>query len=250
LWGNPLFNWPAHQRSDFDWWKNRLWRTLEMYDWVRLDHFRAFAAYWETPAGAATAAGGSWRKGPGSALFIAASARGPLNIIAEDLGVITPDVTALRREFNYPGMRVLQFGFGPDFGLSDHAPFRIQADNVVYAATHDNNTTRGWYRQETTERQRAQLSDLSGFTVAEGNAAWALTRIAWLSPGALAVAAMQDMLNLDENSRMNIPGVATGNWSWKMKDAAGLTDKLAGQMAELGVLAGRDNYEHPNILTY
>ncbi|MDR3038067.1 MAG: 4-alpha-glucanotransferase, partial [Candidatus Adiutrix sp.] len=123
LWGNPLFNWDEHRRDGFNWWKNRLWHELKLYDWVRLAHYRACAAYWSDPAGAEPAAGGAWRPGPGPGLFEAAAERGPLNIIAEDLGVITPDVTALRRSFGYPGMRVLQFGFGSALGYSTHAPY-------------------------------------------------------------------------------------------------------------------------------
>jgi len=250
LWGNPLFNWPNHKQHGYDWWKHRLWHLLKLYDWVRLDHFRAFAAYWSVPAGAETAASGSWQPGPGDELFQAASAEGSLNLIAEDLGIITPDVTDLRRRFGYPGMRVLQFAFGPDLPLSAHVPFRVEADNVVYSAIHDNNTTRGWFRNETNNLARGQMSELSGFEVREDNAARALIRLAWLSPGALAVAPIQDLLNLDESARFNTPGTAFGNWAWKLSDFDLLTDKLAGELAELGALTGRDNTHHPNSLTY
>ncbi len=250
LWGNPLFNWEAQRREGYDWWKHRLWHALRRYDWIRLDHFRAFAAYWSVPAGAETAAGGSWRPGPGADLFAAASAKGPLRIIAEDLGVITPDVTELRKRFGYPGMRVLQFAFGPDQGCSTHAPFRIESDNVVYSATHDNNTTRGWFRQEATPLMRRQLSDLAGFEAGEDSAAWALIRLAWLSPGALAVTPLQDLLNLDEGARLNTPGTPCGNWGWKLTGPGALTEALAERMAELGALAGRDGRAHPNILSY
>ncbi|MDL2259591.1 4-alpha-glucanotransferase [Deltaproteobacteria bacterium OttesenSCG-928-K17] len=250
LWGNPLFDWPVHKDSAFDWWKNRLWYSLGLFDWLRLDHFRAFAAYWEVPAGAKTAAGGTWRPGPGEALFEAASERGGLNIIAEDLGIITPDVTALRRRYGYPGMRVLQFGFGPDVGSTTHAPYRIEADNVVYSATHDNNTTKGWFRTEADAVVQKNLSDFCGYEVTAENAAWALIRQAWLSPGALAVTPVQDILNLDENSRLNTPGTAVGNWAWRLADAESLNERLAAKLAELGALAGRDNRAHPNTLTY
>lgn len=250
LWGNPLFNWDAHRNTCFDWWKHRLWHMLRLYDWVRVDHFRAFAAYWAVPAGAPTAAGGNWRPGPGVDLFQAATGDCPLAIIAEDLGVITPDVTALRRRFGYPGMRVLQFAFGEDLGACTHAPYRIEPDNVVYSATHDNNTTRGWFRHETTPLVRRQLSDLSGYEVDERNAAWALTRLAWLSPGALAVAPLQDLLNLDERARLNTPGTANGNWGWRLTSAEPLSGQLADRLADLSALAGRDGCAHPNTLTY
>ena len=249
LWGNPLFDWTEHQRDGFDWWKHRLWSALSRYDWVRLDHFRAFSAYWEVPAKAATAAEGYWQPGPGAELFQAASCGGSLNIIAEDLGIITPDVTELRQRFGYPGMRVLQFAFGSQFGLSTHAPFRIEPDNAVYSATHDNNTSRGWFKNETTPLMRNQLAELAGREINEENAAWELIKTAWLSPGALAVTTMQDLLNLDESSRMNTPGLAEGNWGWRMS-GSDLTPGLADKMAELGALAGRDNMNHPNTLTY
>lgn len=250
LWGNPLFNWEAHRRTGFDWWKHRLWHSLGIYDWVRLDHFRAFSAYWEVPSHAETAVCGCWHPGPGADLFHAATGDKPLRIIAEDLGIITPDVTALRQQFGYPGMRVLQFAFGPEMSLSTHTPYRIEPDNAVYSATHDNNTTRGWFRCEATEMIQKQVSDLSGFEVDESNAAWALIRLAWLSPGALAVAPLQDMLNLDERARMNLPGTAEGNWGWRLPHPGMLTETLAGRLAELGALSGRDNLAHPNIMTY
>ena len=250
LWGNPLFRWEIHADSGYNWWKHRLWYMLNLYDWVRLDHFRAFAAYWEVPATAETAAFGRWRTGPGADLFEAASERGPLNIVAEDLGLITHDVTALRLKFGYPGMRVLQFAFGPEMGINIHAPYRIEVDNVVYAATHDNNTTRGWYRQEADELVKKQLSDLCGPEVGEDEAAWALIRLAWLSPGFLAVATAQDLLNLDERARFNTPGTAIGNWAWRLSGPDRLNDFLADKVAELGALSGRDNHRHPNTLTY
>ena len=250
LWGNPLFNWEAHLNTGFDWWKHRLWYMLGHYDWVRLDHFRAFSAFWQVPACSETAAGGCWRPGPGADLFRAATVGEPLRIIAEDLGVITPDVTALRKQFGYPGMRVLQFAFGPDMSLSTHTPYRIETDNAVYSATHDNNTTRGWFRYEATPEIQKQLSDLSGFEVGEDNAAWALTRLAWLSPGCMAVAPLQDLLNLDERARMNLPGTAEGNWGWRLSKPDLLTEALADRLAGLGELAGRDNMAHPNIMTY
>lgn len=250
LWGNPLFDWEAHRDTGFDWWKHRLWHMLGLYDWVRLDHFRAFSAYWAVPACAETAACGCWRPGPGGDLFRAATGGEPLRIIAEDLGVITPDVTDLRKMFGYPGMRVLQFAFGPDMPLSTHTPYRIEPDNAVYSGTHDNNTTRGWFRYEADDGIKRQISDLSGFEVGEENAAWALIRLAWLSPGAMAVAPLQDFLNLDERARMNRPGTAEGNWGWRLSRPGLLTDELAGRLAELGALAGRDNAAHPNIMTY
>ncbi|MDR0549284.1 MAG: 4-alpha-glucanotransferase, partial [Deltaproteobacteria bacterium] len=211
LWGNPVYDWPAHVNSDFGWWKYRLNHWLHFFDWTRLDHFRALAAFWGTLAGSPTAATGSWLPSPGwDLLRQLVGGGGPLNIIAEDLGVITPDVTTLRKAFQLPGTRVLQFGFGPDQPLSLHAPFRIEPDNVVYPGTHDNNTTRGWYCQELTASDRQRVSDLAGYRVSEANVAFALTRLAWLSPGAIAITNLPDLLNLDEKSRFNLTGEAKG----------------------------------------
>ncbi|MDR0354192.1 MAG: 4-alpha-glucanotransferase [Deltaproteobacteria bacterium] len=250
LWGNPVFDWPANQADGYGWWLSRLRHNLAMFDWVRLDHFRAFCAYWSVPAEETTAKNGVWQPGPGASLFEAAQKDGQLNLVAEDLGMITPDVTDLRRRFNYPGMRVLQFGFGPDQPLSTHCPYRIEPDNLVYAATHDNNTTRGWFDKELDSDGRNRLSDLAGFTVARSNVAWTLIKLAYLSPGALSVATMPDILDLDQESRLNVPGLPSGNWGWRLTRLDWLTPRLIDKLAELSCLAGRDNMTHPNVLTY
>jgi 4-alpha-glucanotransferase len=143
---------------------------------------------------------------------------------------------------------VLQFGFGPDLPLSLHVPYRIEPDNFVYSGTHDNNTTRGWYRQEITASDRQRLSDLAGYRVSESNAAQTLTRLAWLSPAAVAMTTLPDLLNLDERARFNLPGQALGNWSWRATKAPDA--RVWENLAELTALAGRDNQPHPNILTY
>lgn len=250
LWGNPVFNWPAHQASGFAWWASRIRHNLGLFDWVRLDHFRAFASFWAVEAGNVTARNGSWLPGPGAALFKAASAGRELNIIAEDLGVITPDVTELRKEFNFPGMRVLHFGFGDDQPLSLHTPFRVEPDNLIYAATHDNNTTRGWFEADIDEAARKRLSDIAGFKVTADNAAWALIRLAWLSGGALCAVTIQDLLGEGSERRLNIPGTAEGNWGYRLESLDVLTPELLDRLAELGALSGRDNMLHPNVLTY
>ncbi len=237
-WGNPLFNWENHRQSGFAWWRNRLRLLWQSCDLVRLDHFRAFAAYWEVPADAPNAIVGRWQPGPGEDFF-AALGDEPLKLIAEDLGIITPDVTALRQKFHLPGMRVLQFAFGSELATSPHTPYNIQADNLAYSATHDNNTTCGWFRQEATDLVRKQLSDLAGYEVTGTNAGSALVRLAWLSPAQMAVAPLQDLLNLDETARLNTPGTTVGNWGWRLDRPGVYTDRLAEQMAELGSLAGR-----------
>ncbi|MDR2443643.1 MAG: 4-alpha-glucanotransferase [Deltaproteobacteria bacterium] len=251
LWGNPVFDWASHQADGFGWWKSRIFHLLGLFDWVRLDHFRAFLAYWEVEPGSKTAATGAWQPSPGPALFeSAASSHKSLNIIAEDLGVITPDVTALRRRFNFPGMRVLQFGFGSDQPLSSHTPFRIEPDNLVFSATHDNNTSKGWYEEELDADGQKRLSDIAGMEVTAQTAAWALIRFAYLSTGALSVVSIPDILNRGSKWRLNLPGTSTGNWGWRLESFDELTSELSDRLADLGAVSGRDNLMHPNILTY
>ncbi|MDR2387079.1 MAG: 4-alpha-glucanotransferase, partial [Deltaproteobacteria bacterium] len=248
LWGNPVFDWPANQASGYGWWLSRLGHNLSMFDWIRLDHFRAFCRYWSVKGEAATAKEGSWEMGPGSSLFEAAG--GALNVVAEDLGVITPDVTELRKKFDFPGMRVLHFGFGPDQPLSTHCPYRIEPDNLVYAATHDNNTSRGWFENDIDYKSRQRISDLAGYQVNSSNVAWALIKLAYLSPGAISLITVPDLLNLGQESRLNVPGTVGDNWTWRLSSMEQLTPALAEKLAELGTVAGRDNFSHPNILTY
>ncbi|MDR1545470.1 MAG: 4-alpha-glucanotransferase [Deltaproteobacteria bacterium] len=248
LWGNPVYDWAAAQNEKFAWWLSRLARNLALFDWVRLDHFRAFCGFWAVAAGETTARRGTWLPAPGAALLEAAGA--PLNVVAEDLGMITPDVTELRRRFDLPGMRVLQFGFGPDQGTSLHAPFRIEPDNLVYAGTHDNNTTRGWFEQQLDEAARRRLADLAGHEVKADDAAWTLIRLAFLSPGALCLATVPDLLNLGAEARFNVPGTAWGNWTWRLTSLEALTPRLAERLANLAALSGRDDLTHPNLLTY
>ncbi|MDR1658625.1 MAG: 4-alpha-glucanotransferase [Deltaproteobacteria bacterium] len=250
LWGNPVFKWDNHRPDGFSWWKSRIYHNLGLFDWVRLDHFRAFLAFWEVLPKSPTAQTGAWRKSPGAELFTQAAAGRELKIIAEDLGVITPDVTELRRRFEFPGMRVLQFGFGRDQPLSAHAPFRIEADNLVYSSTHDNNTARGWFEHDIEAADRQRLSEVAGYQVTAENAAWTLIRLAYLSGGALSVVTLQDILNQGADRRLNIPGTSTGNWGYRLESLDELTKKLVDSLAELGELSGRDNQIHPNILTY
>lgn len=216
LWGNPLYRWPAHRQQGYRWWIARMRGTLALCDIVRIDHFRGFESYWEIPAGAHTAVAGRWQPGPGSALFTAlrdalSPAGGKLPIIAEDLGIITPQVNALRETVGLPGMRVLQFAFD---GHADnpYLPHNYEADTVVYTGTHDNDTSWGWWNSLTTDDQdRVQrYLGISGeFTE------WDLIRAASSSVASLAIIPMQDVLGLGSESRMNQPGLAQGSWQWR-----------------------------------
>jgi 4-alpha-glucanotransferase len=211
-WGNPLYRWDAHRQEGYAWWIERVRRTFELVDIVRIDHFRGFVAYWEIPASEPTAIVGRWMPGPGAALFEAiAAALGTLPIIAEDLGVITPEIDALRRQFHLPGMRVLQFAFG---GGNDNSylPHNYDANTVVYGGTHDNNTSVGWWA-EASEAERAHVRDYLGV---DGHAiAWDLIRAASASVADTVIHPLQDVLELGADCRMNLPGKGEGYWEWR-----------------------------------
>ncbi len=234
LWGNPLYCWDRIAATGFAWWVDRLRANLRWTDVVRLDHFRGFAAYWRIPRGEATAVNGGWHPGPGRALFTAlAQTLGPLPLLAEDLGEITPDVHALRDELGLPGMRILQFGFA-DPG-SPHAIHHLTPKTVVYSGTHDNNTLLGWFQGLSPDAQQ-QACDYTGASAAE--VPWAILRLAYTSVSELAILPVQDLLGLDGSARMNTPGVTTGNWGWRLL-AGALTDDLADRLAHLVALSDR-----------
>jgi 4-alpha-glucanotransferase len=215
LWGNPVYDWNAGRRTGYRWCIDRLQALLAHVDMIRLDHFRAFAAAWHIPAGAPTAQTGQWVPGPGADFFSTAEKElGALPFIAEDLGLITPDVCALRDRFELPGMRVLQFAFDgkPD---NPHLPENYIPNTVAYTGTHDNPPTRGWFA-ELPNRQRQNLWNYLKQPAGEDReAASALINLAWSSSAALAMAPLQDLLNLGSEARMNLPGRAEGNWRWR-----------------------------------
>jgi 4-alpha-glucanotransferase len=239
LWGNPLYDWPALQRRRYRWWAERLRRTFALFDVTRIDHFRGFVAYWAVPAGAKDARGGRWRRGPGRAVFDAASASlGTLPVIAEDLGVITEPVTRLRRELGVPGMVVMQFGFDPD---DPHGPHRLEnheADSVVYAGTHDTDTLRGWWETLPDMRRDAAIAEIEAAGMREDEPWWSLIRLTFSSPARLAMLQAQDVLGLGSEARMNVPGRATGSWRWRMEPGA-LTDEHAKRLRAATEEAGR-----------
>ncbi|HYI93017.1 MAG TPA: 4-alpha-glucanotransferase, partial [Bryobacteraceae bacterium] len=215
LWGNPVYDWAAHARTSYAWWIDRLRALLAHVDLIRLDHFRGFAAAWHVPAGARTAETGEWVLGPGADFFrVVQKELGSLPFFAEDLGLITPDVSALREQFDIPGTRVLQFAFDGDVD-NVHLPDNYSANTVVYTGTHDNATTREWFEQ-LPNRDKRSFSKYSKRPAGDHrNATPEMIRIAWSSPAALAIAPLQDLLNLGSQSRMNIPGTADGNWRWR-----------------------------------
>lgn len=235
LWGNPVYDWEALQRTDFAWWLSRFRTQLSRLDLLRIDHFRAFAAYWSVPAGAADARGGAWLTTPGEQLLERVRLEFPdLPLVAEDLGVITEDVLAIKQGFGLPGMRVLQFGFDGEPG-NVHAPYRHVRDSVVYTGTHDNDTTLGWYSKLDAEtRARVDLY----LQIPPSRMPEALIRTALGSVGELAVIPVQDLLGLGSAARLNTPGTSSGNWTWKLP-AGALNRDLAERYAQLNVAFGR-----------
>ncbi|MFH0882060.1 MAG: 4-alpha-glucanotransferase [bacterium] len=242
-WGNPLYDWDAHRAESYRWWEMRLRVTFDMVDWVRIDHFRGLDAYWEIPAEEPTAVIGRWVKAPGAEMFGTLLGRmGDLRVVAEDLGVITPEVEALRKQFHFPGMRVLQFawGSGPENSFLSH---NYELDSIVYSGTHDNNTTEGWAAQEMTSDMRKSIEEYVGHT--PKSISQELIRIALASVAAVAVVPMQDWLGLGVEGRMNTPGRPEGNWTWRATEDA-FSPKLAAQMRELAHLYGRFAFERPD----
>jgi 4-alpha-glucanotransferase len=245
LWGNPLYFWPALQRRGYRWWVERVRRTLGLFDLARIDHFRGFVAYWAVPESARTAIDGTWRRGPGIALFRAlerellpATPAG-LPLVAEDLGVITPAVERLRDEVGLPGMLVIQFGMDPDAPSSPHRPENHASNRVVYTSTHDQDTARGWLESLGT-RQRAFVDselDRRGFRDRR-RPWWGVIRLAFSSPAYIAMIQAQDALGLGSEARMNAPGSAGGSWRWQMSRGA-LTPALARRLREVTEEAGR-----------
>ena len=229
-WGNPLYDWPAMAADGFAWWRARVRRCLEQADLVRLDHFRGFVQAWHIPAGEATARNGTWVDGAGEPLFAALEKEfGSLPFIAEDLGLITPDVVALRLFHRLPGMCVLQFALGGAGNL--YWPHNYEPNTAVYTGTHDNDTTAGWY---------ATLKDADRYTLLEyvghpwHEPAWEAIRMAWASVAKLAIAPLQDLLGLGSEARMNVPGKADGNWRWRVtyeQFGPGMIERLAGMTA-------------------
>ena len=234
-WGNPHYNWDAMRADGFAWWKARIRAMLAQADLVRIDHFRGFEAAWEVPADEPTALNGHWVPGPGAELFEALRADlGGLPVIAEDLGVITPAVDELRMRFGLPGMRIVQFAFG---GAVEERflPHTYDHNCVAYTGTHDNDTTRGWYESLTTT-ERANLHRYAPETKADP--IWGMLRLTWGTVADLAIAPVQDVLDLGTEARMNVPGTPSGNWVWQLKEGMLTPDRLD-RLAELTTTYGR-----------
>ena len=213
LWGNPLYDWKKHKASGYTWWIERIKQTMNMVDIIRLDHFRGFAGYYEIPAGSKTAEFGKWVKGPGKDLFDALYKHfGDLPFIAEDLGVMTPDVIELRERYQLPGMKIVQFGFNPN-PETGFIPHNFDNNAVAYTGTHDNSTAAGWFHSVSKSAQE-NFRAYTGRT--KESVSHAMIRILWQSVALFAITPMQDLLDLGDEARMNFPGTLGGNWEWKM----------------------------------
>ncbi len=236
LWGNPLYDWDVHEKDGFQWWISRICNQLDQVDYLRLDHFRGFEAYWAVPADAPNAIGGTWRRAPGEKLFhaIEEALGGELPLFAEDLGLITPEVEKLRDTFRFPGMRVLQFAYDGD--ESTFLPHQFDTRNCIcYTGTHDNDTTTGWY-QHASEFSRDKVRRYMNTDAS--SISWDFIRICLGTIAKYAIFPLQDVLKLDSNSRMNVPGTPEGNWAWRY-EAGALNSGMAEALRQMTRLFGR-----------
>jgi 4-alpha-glucanotransferase len=247
LWGNPIYDWEAMEAQGYAWWIRRMRAAFCMFDVVRIDHFRGFEAYWEVAGAASTAVDGRWVPGPGRALFRAiADALGPLPIVAENLGMITPAVEALREELGFPGMSILQFAFGGERGVREFLPHSYPRDRVVYTGTHDNDTTLGWWHStgggdstraaEDVAREKAFALRYLASDGTEMN--WVLIRAALASVADTALIPMQDVLGVGSEGRMNVPGREHGNWRFRFSWDQ-VTPEITNRLRELAELYDR-----------
>jgi 4-alpha-glucanotransferase len=247
LWGNPIYRWHFVAQSGYSWWIERLRASLAMFDQVRLDHFRGFEAYWEVPAGSPTAANGRWVKGPGAELFrVVQSALGELPIVAENLGVITPEVEAIRHEFGFPGMSLLQFAFGNDPQGPSFRPHNYERALVAYTGSHDNDTTVGWWTSsgandsirtpEDVRKERRFARAYLRFDNEPVN--WVFVQSVLASVADTAIIPLQDVLGLGSEARMNLPGTISGNWRWRYRPEA-LTPELSERLKMMNSMYDR-----------
>jgi 4-alpha-glucanotransferase len=239
LWGNPVYNWESLSNSGFDWWIKRLEHNLNLFNLLRIDHFRGLVGYWEVPAGEKTAIHGKWVSAPADELFAKLRERcQSLPIVAEDLGIITPDVKELIEKLEIPGMKVLLFAFGDGLPDNPYAPHNHVKNCIVYTGTHDNNTVRGWFGQEATLAEKESLNRYLGREITIENVADEFVRMAMMSVADRIIIPIQDFLGLGAEARMNIPSTPRGNWEWRL-DPEYLTDSLAKEIREKTEIYGR-----------
>jgi 4-alpha-glucanotransferase len=237
LWGNPVYDWQHLERHGFDWWVQRFRRLTQLVDVVRIDHFRGFQAFWQVPHGETTAINGTWVECPGDAFFHTLEHElGHLPVWAEDLGLVTPEVERLRDDFDFPGMKVLQFAFDDKGAENPYLPFNFEPNYICYTGTHDNETIVGWWHH-LGEGTRRQVLDYVG-ACGEKEIHWTMIRLAMSSIADSVVIPLQDLLGLGTEARMNVPGRADGNWSWRYASTA-ITDELASRLEAVTTACGR-----------
>lgn len=238
LWGNPLYDWSYHKKTNYDWWVKRIGYCFKLYDVVRVDHFRGFDEYYAIPYGNKTAEKGKWKKGPGIEIFKTLASRlGKMDIIAEDLGYLTPSVIKLVKDTGYPGMKVLQFAFDSR-EESDYLPHNYTANSVVYTGTHDNNTIRGWYDELSRPDKKLSISYINNFDTPPKEISWDFIRLAQSSVAKLCIIPIQDYLCMGAEARINTPSTIGGNWKWRMSEKD-INKKLLKRMYDMTKLYGR-----------
>jgi len=240
-WGNPVYNWAQLKKVKYSWWVERITHDLQMFDYLRIDHFRGFAGFWQIPAHEKLAVFGRWAKGPAAHFFkVLAKHFKSLPIIAEDLGEITPDVIELMKKFGFPGMRVLLFAFNGDFGGNPHVPANYPANCVAYTGTHDNNTIQGWYHHEAKPHEKANIPHVLQTKFTPRNLHWTMIEVLMRSRAECVIVPMPDYLGLREEGRMNTPATKVNNWQWRMK-ANALSLKLSQKIARITKKTERSN---------
>ncbi|MDY7031151.1 MAG: 4-alpha-glucanotransferase [Thermodesulfobacteriota bacterium] len=239
LWGNPLYRWDVLKDTGYRWWVQRTKHALKLFDMVRIDHFRGLVGYWEIPAGEKTAMNGKWIEAPAEDFLMTLLRKFPyLPVIAEDLGVITPDVREIMSRFELPGMKILLFAFGDDLSTNPYIPHNLAKNCIVYPGTHDNNTVKGWFENEAAPEEKERLFQYLGREVSNEDISWEFIRMAMMSVANLAVTSMQDILNLGEEARMNRPATTQGNWQWRLLPGQ-LSIQLSKKLRQMTEIYGR-----------
>jgi 4-alpha-glucanotransferase len=241
LWGHPVYNWDMLKKSRYSWWIKRIKHNLKFFHMFRLDHFRGFIGYWQIHSNEKTAINGKWVKAPAEDFFNTLLKQFPeISIIAEDLGVITPDVRAVINKFGFPGMKVLLFAFGEDLSTNPYAPHNHIKNCVIYTGTHDNNTITGWYKTELSPEDKRRISEYIGKEVSGKTIHWEIVRLAMMSVADMVIIPMQDILGLGEKDRMNLPASLKGNWEWRLTPQQ-LSPSLITKLREITMIYGRDS---------
>lgn len=239
LWGNPVYRWDVLKQRGYDWWIKRVAHNLKLFDFVRMDHFRGFIAYWEVPAEEKTAINGTWVEAPARDFFTQLTRKIPsLPIIAEDLGIITPEVREVMQHFEFPGMKLLLFAFGDGSPTNPYLPHNFPKNCVVYTGTHDNNTVRGWFEKEAMPEDKKRLFQYLGREISPAEVHWEMIRLLMMSVANTIIVPMQDLLGLSEEARMNRPATLKGNWQWKLLPDQ-ISPSITKQLQEMTEIYGR-----------